>query len=172
MRLFRRTLKNIHRLSLPSMGLASLALLIQIAKILAAGPEGPRLQEPARAQVLYTKYCAKCHKEDGCGKSKGRASDTPDLTEPTWQRGRSDIQLRVSIRDGKGRSMPGFGDRVNDKELKELVAYVRKFARANEPPSTKAVDGSFDARWQELEEEWQQQRREFWELHERAKEPK
>jgi len=171
-RLFRRALTNIHRLSLPSMGLAFLALLILIAKILAAVPEGPRMQEPARAQVLYTKYCARCHKEDGSGKSKGRASDTPDFTEPTWQRGRSDIQLRVSIRDGRGRSMPGFGDRVNDKELEELVAYVRKFAPANEPQRTKAVDRSFDARWQELEEEWQQQRREFWELHERAKQPK
>ncbi len=72
---------------------------------------------------FFQSNCAICHGDDG----KGLAPGTPDLTDTNWQRGRSDEKLVEQVRNGRG-IMPGFKDRLNNDEIKSLIAYVRKFA--------------------------------------------
>jgi mono/diheme cytochrome c family protein len=125
------------------------------------------------APMLYAKHCAKCHKTDGTG-SKNLSTPAPDFTRTAWQRDRTDFQLRVSIRDGKGHAMPSFVERFSDKELKALTAHVRGFAPTHREEGASLPAGEFDARFRELELELAEMRREFWKLHvgPKQKEPK
>jgi cytochrome c553 len=125
----------------------------------AAEPETTR-----PALMLYKKYCARCHQVDGSG-SRSRSVETPDFTRLVWQRERGDVQLLISIREGKGRAMPGFGDRLSDKEIEEQVAFVRMFAPSIRGESSRAKGTDFDARFRKLELELAELRRAFWELH-------
>jgi mono/diheme cytochrome c family protein len=129
---------------------------------LLAPPAEPKA--PRSASTLYAKYCARCHQADGSG-NRNRSTEVPDFTRPAWQRERSDIQLLISIRDGMGRAMPGFGDRMSEKELEELAAYVRKFAPSKSVERPRTQNADFDARFHKLELELAELRREFWDLH-------
>jgi mono/diheme cytochrome c family protein len=145
--------------------------------------DGPRLlalslldpplesETPRPAPALYAKFCAKCHKADGAG-SKRRASDLPDFTRAAWQRDVSDVQLRVSIRDGKGNAMPSFADRLSEREMIDLVAHVREFAPARRTDGPEEGRADFDVRFRILERELEELRREFWKLHAASKQNK
>jgi cytochrome c553 len=141
-----------------------------------AAAEGA-FQPPATGAVserptpaLYAKFCAKCHNADGAG-SKPCTAGVPDFTRATWQRENSDIQLQVSIREGKGKIMPGFADRLSDGEVIDLVAHIRTFAPVKPPAEPKARRTDFDERFRMLEGELEELQREFWRLH-RASEKK
>jgi hypothetical protein len=64
--------------------------------------------------------------------------------------------------------MPPFGDRLNEKQLDDLVALVR--ALADLPPEPQAPDASsnFEKRYRELRKEWAELRREFQRLSAQA----
>jgi mono/diheme cytochrome c family protein len=125
-------------------------------------------EKPPPAHRLYLKFCAKCHGDDGTG-SKSHSADVPDFTSSTWHRERSHAQLLVSIRDGKGRCMPGFADRLGENELNELVTRVRGFAPPDRHAAPPTGDPDFDKRFQKLELEFEQMRREFWRLNDASK---
>jgi mono/diheme cytochrome c family protein len=96
-------------------------------------PLSPKRQNPlkqaGKAPALYQKYCQKCHDKEGTG-AEGRNTfpSIPDFTSKHWQEKRSDAQLQVSILDGKGTSMPPFGDKLDEEKAKELREFVRDFA--------------------------------------------
>ncbi len=76
----------------------------------------------------YQKNCQKCHGPDGTGKPvRNRLPDIPDFTDGKWQAGRSDIQLRVSIQEGRGTAMPGFEGKLTDEQMRAVVAHIRAF---------------------------------------------
>jgi mono/diheme cytochrome c family protein len=88
---------------------------------------------------------------DGTG-TPGRATlpPIPDFTNPTWQKSRSNVQLMISILEGKDRLMPANRGLVNDELARELVKYIRTFAAsaapspavaASPPPATPASPG-------------------------------
>jgi mono/diheme cytochrome c family protein len=128
-------------------------------------------EEPRSAPTLYSKYCAKCHKTDGTG-SKNLSTAAPDFTRLAWQRDRTDLQLRISIRDGKGHAMPAFVDRFSDKEVNALVAHIRGFAPSDRENGASIPAAEFEERFQKLEWELAELRREFWELHGGSKQKK
>jgi mono/diheme cytochrome c family protein len=138
---------------------------------LAPPVEPPSSEVRTSALKLYSKLCAKCHKVDGIG-GKTRSTAVPDFTKPAWQEERSDHQLRVSIRDGKGADMPTFVDRPSEKELDDLVAFVRSFAPTERPAGPKPNDTDFESRFRKLESEWEQLRRDFWELNDASRKEK
>jgi len=73
--------------------------------------------------ALYTKYCAKCHLEDG----KGLESlSPPNFTDAKWQATRTNAALAKSIREGK-ETMPPFKDTLSAAQINALIRHVRGF---------------------------------------------
>ncbi len=82
------------------------------------------------AQQLYARHCASCHGADGRAKtSKGRFSHARDLTDAKWQDDVTDERIFNSIMNGRNvrGNMPAFSDKLKEKDVDELVRYVRKF---------------------------------------------
>jgi cbb3-type cytochrome c oxidase subunit III len=90
-------------------------------------PGGP----PTQAAELFKDRCARCHGEDGRGKTVvGRMVGAPDFTKEGWWDGEKDERRFVrSIAEGKG-EMPAFGRKLSRPEIKALAAYVKTFRKA------------------------------------------
>ena len=89
----------------------------------------------ADAKELWTKHCAKCHGEDGKGKTKmGEKLGVKDYTDAKVQADLKDADMTKAIKEGvkeKGgdkMKMKGFAD-LSDDEVKALVAQVRSFKK-------------------------------------------
>ena len=92
--------------------------------------------DPGRA--VFQRRCVSCHGVAGRGDAMGDGLPRPpDFAAPDWQSSRSDAQLMISIREGKGSAMPAFGDKLGDAQVRELIAYVRSFSRIKGPPVPK-----------------------------------
>ena len=78
----------------------------------------------------YLRLCQYCHGADG------RAQANPDFEAPSlrdpseWLHGTSDGEIFLSIRDGAGHEMPGFGTQLDDAAIWQLVLYVRSIGPA------------------------------------------
>jgi mono/diheme cytochrome c family protein len=53
----------------------------------------------------------------------------PDFTNADWQAKESDADLIEGIKKGDPPKMPPYKDKLNDDQIKSLVAYVRSFAK-------------------------------------------
>lgn len=129
-------------------------LLSESSRAFAAEPGAPR---GSAAKQLFARYCSQCHGQDGHG---GPARNTmpviPDFTDPSWQQSRSNVQLRVSILEGKDRLMPANRGIVSDELAADLVTYVvRPFAPVAQTTSvgtasTEAASGDFEPEFNKL----------------------
>ena len=105
-----------------------LAAAILVALGLSNGFTAPT-EKTSHVPQAYAKNCLACHGVDGRGTEMRKAMPTiPDFTNRKWQDGVSNIQIKISILEGKGTLMPPFRDKVSDDENKELTDYVREFA--------------------------------------------
>lgn len=80
----------------------------------------------------WENHCTKCHGDDGKGQTKpGKKLDLKDYTDPKVQAGMKDEEMIKTITDGvfeKGKEkMKAYKDELTSEEIKELVAYIRKF---------------------------------------------
>lgn len=108
------------------------ALLVAATAARAAQPAS---RDPA---ALATELCAGCH---GPNLTGGTA---PSLLDDTWKFGRDDASvLRAIVTGFPDAGMPGFGHALNEKEQREMLAYLRRRGRqfalglvpANLPPA-------------------------------------
>ena len=82
---------------------------------------------------LWTKHCQSCHGPDGKGKTKaGKKLNVRDYTDPKVQAEMKDDAMIKATTDGifdKGgkEKMKAYKDELSTDEIKELVAYIRKF---------------------------------------------
>jgi mono/diheme cytochrome c family protein len=134
-----------------------------------APPAGKPAAVGAATRALYGKHCAKCHDADGRGKAaRGLFPEIPDFTKNSWQRGRRDAQLLVSLLDGKGTGMPSLNGKITRSEARDLVAYVRTFApaskKASDEKQDKAASDAFERRYRSLLKELDDLQRQFHEL--------
>ena len=89
----------------------------------------------ADVQENWTKNCASCHGKDGKGETKaGKKAEVKDLTDATYQASFTDEQMIKQIKEGmkdkNGKEkMKPFGDKLNEEEIKALVAHVRSFKK-------------------------------------------
>ena len=80
--------------------------------------------DAAAAEATYKAKCAACHGADAKGKD---ALKTKDFASAEVQ-GMSDAELTALITDGKGK-MPGYGKSLKPDQIKDLVSYIRSFAK-------------------------------------------
>lgn len=87
----------------------------------------------AKAKKVYDLDCALCHGAAGDGKSdlaKEMSLNLIDWTDPKSLAGKSDQDLFNEIRKGSGKMPPEDAARAKDDEVRNLVQYIRKFAKA------------------------------------------
>ena len=85
--------------------------------------------EAAEARDLFASTCARCHGADGAGglpQVAGGAAPR-NFHDHEFQRTHTDAQIKLTIVNGKGTGMPGFGATFSDEQLKGLIAHVRSF---------------------------------------------
>lgn len=82
----------------------------------------------------WENHCTKCHGEDGRGQTKaGKKLDVKDYTDAKVQAEMKEETMTKAIVEGlyeKGKErMKAYKDELSADEIKELVAYVRKFKK-------------------------------------------
>jgi mono/diheme cytochrome c family protein len=98
-------------------------------------PEAQTLKNPIpidgtsieEGRKLYLRHCASCHGPSGKGDgSMALAGGTPaNLTDETWDHGSSDGEIFVVIRDGTSSDMEPYKDRLTEKQMWQVVNYIR-----------------------------------------------
>lgn len=101
-------------------------------------PEAQKLKNPVPSNAesieegrkLYLRNCASCHGPSGKGDgSMALAGGTPaNLTDETWDHGSSDGEIFVVIRDGTSSDMEPYKDRLTEKQIWQIVNFIRSLA--------------------------------------------
>lgn len=107
---------------IPNLALAARAfprtgIVLAAFLVFTAAPSGAA--DIAKGGTLYATYCAACHGTNGNPVMPG----TPNFRRLESLM-RPDLQLLTSIRNGKG-AMPGFFGVLRDREILDVVAYLR-----------------------------------------------
>lgn len=83
----------------------------------------------ANAAEIFGAKCAICHGKDGRGQQNWRAKGQPDFTDANWQKSRTDAQIADSIKNGKGKFMPAWKNKLSEEEIIALAGRVRAFGK-------------------------------------------
>jgi cytochrome c oxidase cbb3-type subunit 3 len=78
-------------------------------------------------QGQYNTFCIACHGLDGSGNV---ALGGPSLVDAVWLYGSDDAALHESIANGRSGEMPAFGARLDDTQVRLLVALLTRPATA------------------------------------------
>jgi mono/diheme cytochrome c family protein len=107
-------------------GLVAVAACVSAA----AGVEkGGGASQAERGRAVYEAKCARCHGSDGAGRTRmAEIVEPPDMTDPAWQRQRSNARMIASVTNGLGQ-MPAFKKKLTRQEIAAAVAYVRTLRR-------------------------------------------
>lgn len=90
---------------------------------------------PLSAPQNFEKHCIDCHGQDGKAQTRlGRKSGAKDLTDKKAMAKLTDEEVFKTIKLGRKNSkgeekMDPFGDALSEKEITELVAFVRTLAK-------------------------------------------
>ncbi|MDD1750412.1 MAG: cytochrome c [Methanothrix sp.] len=90
--------------------------------------------QAADVKQVWEENCAKCHGPDGKGKTRmGQKLGVRDYTDSTVQASVKDEDAAKAIKEGVKQDgkekMKGFGDKLSDQEIKDLVAHIRSFKK-------------------------------------------
>jgi cbb3-type cytochrome c oxidase subunit III len=128
---------TVQRLFMLSLCLAAMWLGIG-AQEPRGNPEARKLKNPETSNAesieagskLYQLSCASCHGPKGKGDgSLALSGGTPsDLTDETWDYGSTDGEIFVVIRDGVSSDMLGYKDKLKEKQIWQLVNFIRSLA--------------------------------------------
>jgi mono/diheme cytochrome c family protein len=91
----------------------------------------PAPDELAEAKTAYAQFCTACHQDKGEGgvvKIEGKRIKVPSLLEGHGLE-HSDAEFTKQIAQG-GDGMPAFKDRLNEKQINDLVRYIRRDIQA------------------------------------------
>jgi mono/diheme cytochrome c family protein len=107
--------------------------VLLVIEILAGSAYG---QNQTDGKGLYTSYCSACHGDKGKGDgvaAKGLPAKPADHTNGTVMNQLSDKFLIDVISKGggavgKSAFMPAWGSALNDKQIRDLVAFIRSIA--------------------------------------------
>ena len=118
------------------------ALVLALGAALALGPVTAKAeaQQPHPGKVVYDRWCAQCHGEEGRGDGVAAGYMLPrprDFTRALYQIRTTpsgalptDADIRRVIDEGMpGTAMPGWKDRLSEAERAALVDYLKTFSR-------------------------------------------
>jgi len=94
---------------------------------------GAAVSVAAPASENWENHCAKCHGADGKGQTKaGKKLQVKDYTDAKVQAEMKDADMIKATADGvtdkAGKErMKAYKDEISAAEIKDLVAYIRKF---------------------------------------------
>src|SRR5262252_8483844 len=103
--------------------------------------EGKKLKNPVASSpdsikagaASFGKYCKFCHGADAKGNGPMAPKDThpPDLTDAKWDRGSTDGEIFLVIKEGAGPKfdMKGFKSKMTDQEIWQVVTYLRSLQK-------------------------------------------
>ncbi len=108
-------------------------------------------QDASAGKEVYDKWCAGCHGETGAGDGEAARWMLPpprDFTGAVYQirstaNGElpTDADLRRMVDDGMpGTAMPGWREKLSERERDDVVAYLKTFSRFFEGASPQALD--------------------------------
>ena len=105
-----------------------LAVLLGATWVLSGAEAAPDL---ANGKKVYADKCLRCHGING--KGDGPKADTlekkpADYTDKAKMSQFTDAQLKQVVLEGK-QPMPAYKGKMSDKELEDVLAYVRTFAK-------------------------------------------
>lgn len=107
----------------PAMAAGDTAAATNDAKANADSVVNPLAGDPAAiaaGKELYSTYgCYACHGLDGAGHMG------PSINDSEWRYGGTDADLFETITKGRPKGMPAWGDRFTDKQIWEIIAFVR-----------------------------------------------
>ena len=97
------------------------------------------VQDTTQGKVVYQKWCAGCHGDQGAGDGEGARHMLPtprDFTGAIYQIRSTasgnlptDADLMRSIDEGlPGTAMPGWKTRLSDRERRDVIAYLKTFS--------------------------------------------
>jgi cytochrome c oxidase cbb3-type subunit 3 len=92
-----------------------------IAYLHTLGGEGGAANETGRQ--TYNQFCTGCHGADGRGNP---AIGSPNLTDSVWLYGNSDEELTATIMNGRSGVMPAFAQRLDETQIRLLVAWLTR----------------------------------------------
>ena len=108
---------------------------VAFAASLAALSPVPTAVAAPTAQENYGKHCVSCHGRDGKAQTRlGKRSGAKDLTDKERMAKLTDEDAFKTIKNGRKNSkgedaMDAFAGDLSDKEITELVAFVRTLAK-------------------------------------------
>jgi mono/diheme cytochrome c family protein len=109
--------------------------IFALALLVAGLPALASAAAPLSASQNFEKHCVDCHGTDGKSQTRlGRKSGAKDLSDKKAMAKLSDEEVFKTIKFGRKNAkgeekMDAFGDGLSDKEITELVAFVRAFAK-------------------------------------------
>jgi mono/diheme cytochrome c family protein len=88
----------------------------------------------AKVQALWKEHCTQCHGDDGRGRTPmGRKLRVQDYTDPKVQAKYTDEEMikitKEGVKQGNRVLMKPYKDELTEEEIKQLVAYIRKFSK-------------------------------------------
>lgn len=95
----------------------------QVAQYVLTMGQGDETTEDNPGKVMYGQFCVACHGASGTGKV---ALGAPDLTDDVWLYGNSETELEHSIAIGRNGEMPAFQNRLDDAQIRMLVAWLTR----------------------------------------------
>ena len=116
-------------LSLAAAGLFAAAAAVSGVSEAAGAQRGRGQSQAERGRAVYEARCTRCHGADGAGRTRmAEIVEPPDMTDPAWQRRRSNARMIASVADGRGQ-MPAFKKKLSRQEIAASIAYVRTLRR-------------------------------------------
>ena len=130
------------RVTTAVIALSTVALAVLLVSPLAAqnpggSAEGKKMTNPVASsaesikagQALFQKNCRFCHNADakGNGPMAPEGTHPSNLTDDTWDRGSTDGEIFLVVRDGAGPKfeMKGFKSKLSETDIWNVVNYLR-----------------------------------------------
>ncbi|MEO6724960.1 MAG: cytochrome c [Blastocatellia bacterium] len=133
--MYLRSNKAVVRRWLAMIFIVAAAWLVVQAQEPRRNPEAQKLKNPEAnsaesievGKASYKRHCASCHGPNGKGDGgMALSGGTPsDLTDDTWDYGSTDGEIFVAIRDGVSSDMLAYKEKLNEKQIWQIVNFIR-----------------------------------------------